>query len=137
MTDPDLIYEVDADAVARFARATGETNPIYYTEEAALSAGYPSQVAPFTFPTVIMNYSDRTVRDDPSLDIDWSRVVDGEEAIRYQRPIFVGDRLHAYPRIESVAEKGRLRFLTFRTELRAVDTGELVCAVTATLIERS
>lgn len=131
-----VVYEVGRERLAEFATAVGETDPIYHDRTAALTAGHREQVAPFTFPTVIMNVSDRRLHEDATLGIDWARVVDGEEEIAYARPIYAGDVLRAVPRIVAVRSRGALDFLTFRTDVVEAATGAPVCAVTATLIAR-
>jgi acyl dehydratase len=50
---PRFEMRVTATDIARFARATGETNPIYFDPAAAKAAGHPDVVAPTLFPYVI------------------------------------------------------------------------------------
>jgi acyl dehydratase len=131
------LYEVGRQKVIEFAAAIGERNAIYLDRDSALAAGYPEQVAPFTFPTVIMNISDQHVMADDALGIDWASVVDGEEEITYERPIYVNDILRATPTIVDMRSKGSLDFLTFRTDVVDASSEEPVCAVLATLIART
>jgi acyl dehydratase len=130
------VYEVGRQKVVEFAGAIGETNAIYLDRASALAAGYPEQVAPFTFPTVIMNISDQQLIADHTLGIDWERVVDGEEEISYERPIYVNDVLRATPTIVDMRSKGPLDFLTFRTDVVDATSEDAVCSVLATLIAR-
>ena len=47
---PPTLNEVEKGAIRRFAEALGDYNPIYYDEEYARASGYPTIVAPPTFP---------------------------------------------------------------------------------------
>jgi len=93
----EIDYTVERDAVNRFVDAIGEDDPIYRDPEAAKAAGYPDQVAPPTFITVIQIQTSGQVVLDQELGLDYSRVVHGEQAYRYERPLVVGDHVVATP----------------------------------------
>ena len=46
---PAISVPVEGGQLAFFAKATGETNPIYFDEQAARAAGHPALPAPPTF----------------------------------------------------------------------------------------
>jgi acyl dehydratase len=72
---------------------------------------------------------------DPELGMDYSRVVHGEQSFEWRRPIVVGDRLRATPRIADVYAKGPNEFLVIEAEVRVTD-GEVVCVARSTLLSR-
>ena len=72
---------------------------------------------------------------DPRLGIDLSRVLHGEQEYRWSRPILLGETLTASATIESVRDKGGMRFLILRTEV-VDEAGEPVAAGRSTLIVR-
>ena len=72
---------------------------------------------------------------DPRLGIDLSRVLHGEQEYRWSRPVVVGETLTASATIESVRDKGGMRFLILRTEIRD-EAGDLVASGRCTLIVR-
>lgn len=131
-------YEVGREKISEFASAIGETNLVFYSKDAAASSGYEEQIAPFTFPTVVTNILDELVRKDPDLEIDWEKVVDGEEEIVYYHHICAGDLLEATTRITGFETKGGLLFLRLDTDLVNIRdrARNLLCTVKATLIAR-
>jgi len=135
-TYEEIDYVVDRDAVNRFVEAIGEEDPIYRDAEAAKAAGYPEQVAPPTFITVIQIQTSGQVVLDQELGLDYSRVVHGEQAYRYQRPLVVGDHLKATPRLSNIETKKSNEFLTTESEVHDAATGELLVTTRSTLISR-
>jgi acyl dehydratase len=72
---------------------------------------------------------------DPRLGIELSRVLHGEQEYRWARPVVVGETLTASATIESVRDKGGMRFVVLGTEVRD-EAGELVASGRSTLIVR-
>jgi acyl dehydratase len=130
-----VAYDVGREKIREFARAVGETDPIYHDAEAARDRGYSEQVAPLTFPTVIHIRSGPQVIMDPDLGLDYALVVHGSQEFEYRRPIVAGDVLTARPRISEITARGPHEFLTIETPMTDAG-GELVCVARATLISR-
>jgi acyl dehydratase len=130
-----ITYEVSREKIREFATAVGETNPICHDLETAKDAGYPEQVAPPTFATVLHILSGPAVLSDPDLGLDYSRVVHGEQEFEYRRPILAADVLTATPRIADISVRGPLEFLRIETTI-ADQTGDVVAIARATLISR-
>lgn len=134
-TYSSITYEVGREKIREFATAVGETGSIYRDLEAAKEEGYPEQVAPLTFATVLHILSGPVVLADPELRLDYSRVVHGEQEFEYHRPIMAGDVLTATPRIADISSRGPLEFL--RIETTITDEADAVVVVArATLISR-
>jgi acyl dehydratase len=72
---------------------------------------------------------------DPTLELDFTRVVHGAQEYGYARPLREGESLEVRARIESIRQKGATGFLTVAMELVDED-GELVCTARSQLIER-
>jgi acyl dehydratase len=134
-TYQEIEFEVDRDRVTRFALAVGEDDPRFLEAEAARAEGFPDQVAFPTFPTVVGILASAQIVVDPELGMDYTRVVHGEQAFEWRRPIVVGDRLRAIPRIADVFVKGPNEFLVIEAEVRDED-GEVVCVARSTLLSR-
>jgi acyl dehydratase len=96
-----VVHEVEKGAIRRFVEAIGDPNPIYTDEEAARAAGYPSLVAPPTFPAVLV-VNDRFRH---SLDLGTRSLLHGEQQFEYGRPIVAGDRITVKSRVADVQEK--------------------------------
>lgn len=133
-TSAPLTHDVEAGHIRRFAEALGDDNPIYRDLVAAQSAGYPSIPAPPTF-AVALRAND--VRE--GIDIDWTRLLHGEQEFEFCRPLFAGDRVTLKQRIADVYEKsgkaGTMDFLVLESEGRD-PSGELVFTAKSTLVIR-
>jgi len=128
-TSEPMDFEVEKGHIRRFAEAIGDDNPLFNDEAHAKSCGYPSVLAPPTFPT--------TFRVPMPIDVDYARFLHGEQEYSYTRPIVAGDVIRCVSRIANVFEKttslGEVTFLV--TELIGTDTqGAPVFTATSTAI---
>jgi acyl dehydratase len=132
---PSPVYEVGRAKIAEFAAAVGDDDPRYLDPEAARAAGHPDVVAPPTFAIVVTLGAADVVLADPDVDLDFSRVVHGEQRFTHHRPIRAGDRLVATTRIENVRSVAGNDLLTTRVDV-ATEDGEPVCTATSMLVAR-
>jgi acyl dehydratase len=132
---PSAVYEVGRAKIAEFAAALGDSDPAYRDPEAARALGHPDVIAPPTFAIVISLGAANVVLDDPDVDLDYSRVVHGEQRFTHHRPIRAGDRLVARTTIETVRHVAGNDLLTTRVEL-ATEDGEAVCTAVSMLVAR-
>ena len=132
---PSAVYEVGRAKIAEFAAALGDRDPAYREPEAARALGHPDVIAPPTFAIVISLGAANVVLDDPEVELDYSRVVHGEQRFTHHRPIRAGDRLVAVTTIENVRTVAGNDMLTARVELAAED-GESVCTAVSMLVAR-
>ena len=110
-----------------FAKAIGETNPIYTDEAAAKAAGYRALPAPPTFTMVV-----------DLLNMDIARILHGNQSFEYFQPICAGDRITVSGRIADMFEKkgGALEFVVMEYTYTNQDD-ELVVRATNTLVHRN
>jgi acyl dehydratase len=130
-----LTVTVEREHVLRFARAVAEDAPVVVDPEAARAAGYPDQLAPPTFVTTMQIMASAEIVADPELGLDYTRVVHGEQAYQWHRPVHVGDSLTAVPRIADISSKGPLEFLVIEAEIEDA-AGEPVATARTTLLSR-
>jgi acyl dehydratase len=97
-------FPVEEGKIREFAIATGDENPVYRHRDAALAAGHPAIPAPLTFVVVAGHWRDQRAMV-ATLELDIKRVVVGETAWEYLRPIYAGDRLTAARVVESVTTR--------------------------------
>ena len=128
-------YLVGREKVREFANAVFSTNPINHDLFAAQAAGYPDLVAPPTFAVLIQERSLQTVISDPEADIDFSRVVHGDQRFINKRPIVAWDELTSVLEVESVKSLGAHSMITFKTEIMDRNKN-LVCTAISTLVVR-
>ncbi len=131
---------IERGKVREFALAVGEDNPIFFDVDAARAQGLPDIVAPPTFTvTQIWQISREQREEQLGANLDYERVLHGEQEFEYQRLPFAGEILRATMRISKDFTKegkrgGEMRFVTY--ESRFVDVqGEDVLTAYYTLIE--
>jgi acyl dehydratase len=123
---------VEAGFLKFFAKATGETDPIYFDEDAAKAAGHPSLPAPptYLFSLALSAPAKRGGLFDAQngLGIDMARVLHGEQRFTHHRTIYAGDRLTLITTTSDIYAKkgGALQFIVQDTE--AVDAAGDLCA---------
>ena len=131
----DKSYLVGREKIREFARAVGELSPICHDVHEAKAAGYNDVVASPTFPIAItLEIMGETVTD-PSVGLDWSRVVHGDQRFAYVRPIVAGDELSVTTVIEDIKTMAGNDMVTLRGDL-ADASGALVSQVWTTLVAR-
>lgn len=121
-------FEVTADAIEKYARATNDTNERY------LSGG-DDVVAPPVFPVVPAFGAFMNAAMDPELEADLLRLVHGAEEHVIYRPIKPGDVLTVSPVLESVDKKETGETFTAKANLTDA-SGELVAEVRGTMFIR-
>ena len=122
---------IERGPVRVFAEALGDDDEVYAGEDA---------LVPPTFPFVMSYWGSLGTGGAAGLPIDRLRgpgraILHGEQAFEWRRPIVVGDRLRAIPRIADVFAKGPNEFLVIEAEVRDGD-GEVVCMARSTLLSR-
>lgn len=96
-----------------FAKAIGETDPVYTDEAAARAAGYADLPAPPTF--VFASELDSGAIDQVLLDlqIPLAKLLHGEQSFTYHADVCAGDTVSVRSRIEDIYDKkgGALEFV--------------------------
>jgi acyl dehydratase len=110
--------DVEKGQLKFFAKATGETNPIYFDEKAARDAGHPALPAP---PTFLFCLQTMAPGDDDvmgKLGINIGQVLHGEQQFTNHKPIYAGDIITVKTKIADMYEKkgGALEFIVQDTE---------------------
>lgn len=119
-------YEVTADAIEKYARATNDENPRYLGEDV---------VATPVFPVVPVFNAFMSAAMDPDLGADLIRLVHGSEEHVLHRPIRPGDTLTITPVLESVEQKDTGETFTVHGKIENQD-GALVADVRGTMFIR-
>lgn len=126
---------VERDRVTSFADAIGEEDPVYRDPEAARAAGFPEQLAPPTFGTVMEIATIVQVVSDPELGVDYTRIVHGAQEYEWTRPIRVGDVLTAVPRILDIRALGPNEILEVEADI-ADASGRTVMVARGSMLSR-
>ena len=128
-------FEVGREHIRSFAVAINDPNPVYRDAVAARAAGHPDVIAPPTFLTTLaFRFADEGPVVDPSLGLDYSVVVHGEQSFELHRPVVAGDVLQAVTRVEGIRDAGRNELMTTVTEVTS--DGAPVATLRSTLVSR-
>lgn len=127
---PTFSAEVEKGRLRFFAKATGQTDPVYADEAAARAAGYPSlPVSPtFLFCLEMEAPDPAAIRN--LLGMDYRTLLHGEQGFTYHHMAFAGDTLTFEQRIDDIYDKkgGALEFVVRKTRVtnqRGEDVAEL------------
>jgi acyl dehydratase len=112
--------DVEKGRLRLFAKAIGETNPIYFDEDTARKAGYSSLPAPPTFGFSIAMDAEQPFMILEDLGVDKTRSMHGEQVFDYVEPICAGDTITGVQRVVETFEKkgGAMRFIVTETQLK-------------------
>ena len=129
-------YLVGREKIREFAKATFHSdNSPSVSMDAAKQAGFDDLIAPPTFAIVLQQQSLELVIDDPEADLDFSRVVHGDQGFRFQRQIVAGDVLTSQLEVESVKELAGNQMIAFLTKIFDEDK-QLIAEARSTLVVR-
>lgn len=144
MAEKELVFElpVERGKVREFAQAVGEKDPVYFDVDYARGEGLPDVLAPPTFTVTQIWQVSREEREERlGANLDYKRVLHGEQEFSYRRLPFAGEVLKATMRISKDFTKegkrgGRMRFVTYETVFSDAQDEEVLTAY-YTLIETS
>jgi acyl dehydratase len=108
-------YAVGREKVREYARAVGETNPLYLDVDAARAAGHDDVVAPPMFAVVYSFPSVMPVFFDPELGIDFSRLVHGGQDFEWGPLVVAGDEIATTLTVADISSRGRNSYFVFET----------------------
>lgn len=135
---PKSILAIEAGRLRFFAKAIGETNPIYLDEAVAKAAGHASLPAPPTFIFAVELDTGTMARLLVEMGVRLNRVLHGEQSFTYHAPIHAGDVITVETKVADIYEKrgGALDFV----ELSSAATnqhGERVAEIRAVVVVRN
>lgn len=134
---------VEAGKVAEFANALRDHRPLFRSSDVATAAGYDTTPAPLTFTRISYFPRYRPVGVGRGLGFDLGfapeRVVHGEQAYQFDRPLYVGETLTGITTLRDVFQRdgsngGTMTFAVLETEFETRE-GERVLTATNTRIE--
>ena len=117
---------VERGAILKFARAIGDTNPLFTDPEFARAAGHEDVLAPPTFPVSFLPPEEPVWWHN----LDRKRVLAGEQSFKYSRPIVAGDsfecRIHLVDVIDKKGRSGSMALMVQENRGTDLKTGEEV-----------
>ncbi|WP_319445507.1 MULTISPECIES: MaoC family dehydratase N-terminal domain-containing protein [unclassified Mycobacterium] len=135
---PPLTMTVDAGRLRFFAKAIGETNPVFTDLETAKAAGHRDLPVPPTFLFGIELESPDAFAWLADIGVDLRRVLHGEQSFTYHSPAVAGDVLTVAPRIGNVYSKkgGALDFIEKASAVTR-ENGDLVAELKTVIVVRN
>ena len=143
------ICEVTMTAIRRFARAIGDTNPVYVDAETAAGTQWGGIVAPPTFfftlgyyddaPGTLLREDGRPVGTELAVPLPVTQTVGGASAVEFGEPMRPGDVITVSKTISDVYSKQGKSGLLYFTVVETTYTNqndEFVARERATFIER-
>ena len=116
---PAFSAEVEMGRLRFFAKAIGQTDPVYTDEAAALAAGYAGLPVPPTFLFCLEMEAPNPGALRELLDIPIAKILHGEQRFTYHAPCHAGDVLTFEQRITDIYAKkgGLLEFIVRHTKV--------------------
>jgi len=113
---PPVSYQVGVEKVREYARAVGETNPLFHDREAALAAGFRDVVAPPMFCVVYSAPAIGAAVLDPEVGINMPAMVHGGQEFQWGEPVCASDVITTTPQMADIYEKAGRGFYVFTSE---------------------
>lgn len=134
---PVSVLPIERSRLQFFAKAIGETNPIYTDAAAARAAGYADLPAPPTFlfaAELDSGVSEQLLAD---MQIPIAKLLHGEQSFTYHRPACVGDTVTVRSSVTDIYDKknGALEFVV-KTSQATNQQGEPVAELRTILVCR-
>ena len=134
---PPFQVEVEKGRLRFFAKATGQTDPVYTDEAAARDAGHPGLPVPPTFLFCLEMEAPNPAAIRELLGMDYRSLLHGEQGFTYHAMAHAGDMLTFRQRIEDIYDKknGALEFVV-KTARATNQHGELVAELRTVIVCR-
>ncbi len=134
---PAAVLPIERTRLQFFAKAIGETDPVYVDRAAAQAAGYPDLPAPPTFlfaAELDAGVTDKLLDD---LGIPLANLLHGEQSFVYHCPVCVGDTVTVRSKITDIYDKknGALEFVVKTSRVTNQDD-VLVAELSTTIVYR-
>jgi acyl dehydratase len=110
---PKAVLEIEKGRLRFFAKAIGETDPIYTDESAAKAAGYSSLPAPPTFIFAAELDASTVLPVLRQMGVNLDRILHGEQKFTYHAPVCAGDTIAVESKFTDIYDRrnGALEFL--------------------------
>lgn len=134
---PAAVLPIERTRLQFFAKAIGETDPVYVDRGAAQAAGYRDLPAPPTFlfaAELDAGVTDKLLED---LGIPLANLLHGEQSFVYHQPVCVGDTVTVRSKITDIYDKknGALEFVVKTSRVTNQDD-VLVAELSTTIVYR-
>ena len=114
-TYPEIFFSVEKQRLKFFAKATQQTDPIYFDEDFAKTKGHRSILAPLTFLTTVGYEQEYPYQYLEDLGVPLGSILHAKQEYTNYEQIYAGDQLRMKSKIGEIYEKkkGMLEFVSF------------------------
>lgn len=135
---PPSVLPIERNRLKFFAKAIGETDPVYCDTAVAHDAGYPDLPAPPTFLFAAELDSGATDLLLTQLQVPIAKLLHGEQSFTYGRPACAGDTVTVRSKVTDIYDKknGALEFVV-KTSRATNQRDELVAEMRTVLVCRN
>lgn len=136
---PPFTVRIDGARLYFFAKAIGETAPVYTSIAAARAAGYGSLPMPLTFAFCLGKEIPDPADVLTLLELDFADVLHGEQSFHYFAPACAGEVLIGQKQITDIYEKKNrtLGFVKLMTRFRRQDDTAICDAFQTVIVKRT
>ena len=115
-----VVFNVEKQRLKFFAKATGQTDPLYFDETYAVDQGHPSLLAPPTFLTTVAMEQEKPYQYLEDLNIKIGRLLHARQMYSYHAPVYAGDTITMDSKIADMYDKkeGTLQFVVFESHFK-------------------
>ncbi len=112
-TTPPMTFDIEKGRLKFFAKAIGQTDPVYSDEAAAKAAGYASLPAPPTFMFCLEMETNSLWDNIAAMGVPVGKILHGSQTFKYHAPICAGDRITFVTKVSDIYDKkgGALEFI--------------------------
>ena len=108
-------FEIEAERVAQYADAVGESSPVHRDPEAARAAGYRDVVAPPMFAVVYSAPAMGPALFDPEVEMNFAAMVHGGQRFEWGAPVCAGDVIETAVTCRSIDVRDGKGFYVFES----------------------
>lgn len=129
----DEPHEVTRHLIRVFADALGDPQPLYDDPAAARAAGHPDLQAPPTLAAVLVSRVYWTFLTDPEFGFDPEGAIQTAVHLRFDRPIYAGDRLwteSVIDTLDTLADRNRVTFRSVLSDARHRPVATVLSTIT-------
>ena len=115
-----LTFKITGQRLKIFAKATGQTDPIYFDHEAAIMQGHKGIMCPPTFLIVVGMEQKKPFQFLEDLEIKIERILHAGQEFNYEEIVYEGDKLVMETKIIDMDDKkeGTLQFCVLQTKFK-------------------
>lgn len=137
-TTPAHTVDVEKGRLKFFAKAIGETDPIYSDEAAAKAAGHKTIPAPPTFGFCLEMETNSLWDNIAAMGVPVGKILHGSQTFTYHAPIYAGDQVTFVTKVSDIYDKkgGALEFIVEDSTATNQD-GALVAELQRVIVVRN